>query len=196
MLVVLTAPEKITNEITILHSLFEMGLETLHLRKPSFTIAETRELIQQIAVQYHSRLVLHQHHKLYDEFQLKGIHLKEVHREELGENVAQYIQQFITKGATVSTSYHKYDTLKKSKLSFTYYFLSPVFTSISKKGYIGKEINVTSSTKNIIALGGITATNIHKALRLGYKGIAILGTIWNSESPIKNFKHIQQQLSI
>ena len=65
-----------------------------------------------------------------------------------------------------------------------------MFTSISKKGYEGKGFDVNHLDKNIIALGGIHIHNIKKAHSLGYKGVAVLGSIWQTPIPITNFKEI------
>jgi thiamine-phosphate pyrophosphorylase len=42
-------------------------------------------------------------------------------------------------------------------------------------------------------MGGITDKTIPETLRLGFKGIGVLGGIWNMENPVKSFLEIQKQ---
>ena len=44
-LIVISAPQTIENEISIIEELIEKGLEYYHLRKPDWTINQTREFI-------------------------------------------------------------------------------------------------------------------------------------------------------
>ena len=44
----------------------------------------------------------------------------------------------------------------------------------------------------VIALGGILAENIKFTLTNGFEDVALLGTIWNQNNPIENFKICQK----
>ena len=66
--------------------------------------------------------------------------------------------------------------------------LSPVFSSISKKGYNGREFNVTGIDKRIIGMGRVSVNNLSKFEDLGFTGVGVLGGIWNSNSPVDVFK--------
>ena len=81
---------------------------------------------------------------------------------------------------------------------FSYAFLSPVFDSISKADYKAKQFDLSlrkkTSTK-LIALGGITEENQYRAIDMGFDGVAMMGSIWNSEDKIKTFKNISQSLA-
>lgn len=44
----------------------------------------------------------------------------------------------------------------------------------------------------MVALGGIDSNNIQKTLENGFDDAALLGTIWNNENPLKEFKLCQQ----
>jgi len=76
--------------------------------------------------------------------------------------------------------------------------LSPVYPSISKENYHSKtELfeaikTRTNYSTQLVALGGIESINIEKSLRNGFDNVALLGTIWNSENPIKNFISCQK----
>lgn len=191
MLIVLTPDQEIEQEILLIHQLFKEGLDVLHIRKPAYTENDIRQYILQIDSKFHSKLVIHNHHKLCVEFNLKGIHLKEQHRIGFGEKIIDYQNTFSSKGFTTSTSFHEIETLNKYAALFDYCFLSPVFSSISKQGYEGKKFDVTHRFKNVIALGGIQVNTVEKAFELGYQGVGVLGAIWQSKTPIKSFKEIQ-----
>lgn len=192
MLIVLTSDVAFENEVSLIHRLFKEGLATLHIRKSGLNLNGLREFIRQIDEKYHPNLVIHRHHELSNEFKLKGIHLKEQHRKNLGSDCTKYLGTFSSNGFTVSTSFHELETLNAESAFFDYCFLSPVFSSISKQGYKGKGINVARNRDKVIALGGVCENNIETALALGYKGAGILGAIWQSKTPIAAFKAIQK----
>ena len=68
--------------------------------------------------------------------------------------------------------------------------LSPVFGSISKKGYEGKGFDVNNLDNTVIGMGGINENTIQQTFDLGFKGIGVLGGIWNTENSLVSFKKI------
>lgn len=77
-------------------------------------------------------------------------------------------------------------------------FLNPVFNSISKAGYTGFAdasfiLQKSVNQPEVIALGGIDATNIHQLKTMNFDGAAVLGSIWqNPEKAVFNFKVLQE----
>ena len=53
------------------HELFKRGLQTFHLRKAGCTKTEYSRYLERIEPAFLSRIVVHQHHELVDEFGLK-----------------------------------------------------------------------------------------------------------------------------
>jgi thiamine-phosphate pyrophosphorylase len=41
-------------------------------------------------------------------------------------------------------------------------------------------------------MGGVTSKNIESFKSLGYKGLGVLGGIWNSNTPVETFKKINR----
>lgn len=194
-MIVLIAPENdIPNEIVIIHQLFEAGLEVYHLRKPSKNKTEYVAYINKIKPEYHNRIVIHHYHELVNSYGLRGIHFQEQKRIDALENGNGYFNNLQMLGKTMSSSFHDPKTLEECSFEFDYHLLSPVFTSISKKGYEGKGFKVSEIDKFIIGLGGITPETTEKALQLGYNGIGVLGGIWNANNPIKAFTTFQKTL--
>jgi thiamine-phosphate pyrophosphorylase len=68
--------------------------------------------------------------------------------------------------------------------------LSPVFDSISKAGYnagfsyeaITDALEKGIIDNKVVALGGISSSNIASVTDLGFGGVAVLGTVWNQEN--------------
>ncbi len=193
-MIVLIAPETaVKNEIEILHQLFEAGLEYYHFRKPQQTFEQHCLYLNQIDNKYHNRIVTHHFHELTEKFNLKGVHLQEQMRIDLGLKLTAYTQSYQKKGFTVSSSFHRPEELESCNTFFNYYLLSPVFSSISKQGYKGRGFDVSHSSKKIIGMGGITATTVDKTLALGYKGLGVLGGVWNSENCLDSFLKIKNR---
>lgn len=180
-LIVITAPEFIRDETLAISSLFDAGLEILHLRKPASSVDELRNFLNQIPGNYLDRIVVHEHFSLKDEFHLKGIHLNR--RNALVPN-----------GYTghTSCSCHSLEEVEKKKDYFDYLFLSPIFDSISKEGYSSNfsenELKIASQNgvidSKVMALGGINYENIRKVEEMGFGGAAVLGHIWKPSSEI------------
>jgi thiamine-phosphate pyrophosphorylase len=84
------------------------------------------------------------------------------------------------------------EVLKSDK---EYCFLSPIYDSISKKGYQSsfdfKELNEGlrfTRKANVFALGGITNDNLQEAIQLGFDGVAIKGFLWDlGNDPVEQF---------
>jgi len=195
-MIVLIAPEEdVIDEIKVLHQLFDAGLQYYHLRKPTKNLEEHSIYLKQIDEKYHDRIVVHFYHELVNSFNLKGIHFQEQKRIDHIDNPGQYFKPLQMYGKTISSSFHNPDELAACDFEFDYHLLSPVFTSISKKGYEGKGFNVQHIDKLIIGMGGVTTDNITEIHQLGYKGVGVLGGIWNSTSPIENFVKMQSYYS-
>ena len=198
-MIVITSPILITNEIDTIHSLFENGLELLHIRKPNFAESEMKQFLSGIDHNYRNRLVLHNHHHLTSSFGIDRIHFSESKRKTLLMLPGKLpFDPYKTKGFHLSTSVHSMKDFNTLDDAFEYAFLSPVFPSISKENY-SSETDLFEDIKNrtnyktkLIALGGIESKNTEQTLQNGFDNVALLGTIWNQNNPIENFKSCQK----
>lgn len=190
-MIVITNPIPIANEINTIHSLFENGLELLHVRKPNFSEEEMKVFLSKVERDYRCLMVLHQHHHLAEYFGINRIHFSENKRVEWN---LKKEADFLIK----STSTHFISDFNSLDDCFNYAFLSPIYPSISKPDYASnvnhlKTIKQRTNFKTkLIALGGISSENIKETYRLGFDTVALLGTIWKSTNPIENFKLCQQ----
>lgn len=192
-LCIISNPSNVANESLIINSLFTNGLEILHLRKPTASIDEVAELMLRIDAKFHHRISLHQHHKLSEQFEITRFHFREESRKQIGE---AELEKHRSNGQTLSTSIHSMDEYKKLSTCFDYCFFGPVFNSISKKeskSILKNDFILGEQTQTkIIALGGITNDLIPTVKKMGFNGIALLGSIWQSEKPVEEFNQIKE----
>ena len=177
--ITITSPEFLSGEATFISKLFLQGLDLLHLRKPEASLEAYKQLLLQIPEQWHSRIVLHEHFELAEEYKLHGIHLNR--RCSVVPNAYH---------GSISCSCHTIEEVITQKDSKDYVFLSPIFDSISKVGYHAafsptslKQAAVENVIdEKVIALGGITANNIPLVKEWHFGGVALLGDIWKRMS--------------
>jgi thiamine-phosphate pyrophosphorylase len=188
-MIILISPEKdVKDEITILNQLFEAGLELYHLRKPEKNYKAHCDYLNQIDTKYHNRIAVHFFHELINEYDLKGIHFQEQKRRDCLDIPTDYFAGLNVFEKTISSSFHEVAELEKCEFEFDYHLLSPIFSSISKSEYEGRGFDVNYIDKKTIGMGGVTIENLSEFTALGYKGVGVLGSVWNNSSPIKYFK--------
>ncbi|MDR6807392.1 thiamine-phosphate pyrophosphorylase [Dyadobacter sp. BE34] len=199
-LIVITRPEMLPGEATIINQLFARGLARLHVRKPGATEAELRALLELIEPRFRGRVALHHHHELANDYGITGLHFTENNRLTQSEGI---LEKSKSNGFTISTSIHDPKELETLAHCFDYAFLGPVFDSISKEGYssnlpAGFRLQKHNFPNEVIALGGIHAQNLKSALEMGFDSAAVLGSIWqNPDNAIAQFENLKSlQLSL
>jgi len=201
-MIVITSPDIVTNELEIISEMFREGLSLLHIRKPDFSKTEMQYYLDRLPASFRHKLVVHQHHELAAAFGINRIHIKKQDRMLFTSAIATPDRFLKPVRCYYSTGAHTIEEYNNLPDRYQYAFLSPVFTSISKPGYQSQQ-NLLETVKNrtnpntkLIALGGITISNMALALENGFDDIALLGTIWNSTDPIKNFRECLQHYTI
>ena len=175
-LIIITSPDFLLDEARILTELFKAGLDLLHLRKPEAEIYEVESLLQEIPMEYRSRIVIHDFFLLKEKYSLVGIHLNSRHPE-VPENYH----------GLLSRACHSLEEVETTTPRFDYVLMSPVYDSISKQGYRSgystKALRQAQEkgiiNEKVIALGGISEANLAEIKSLGFGGAALLGDIWN-----------------
>ncbi|RZF62092.1 thiamine phosphate synthase [Sphingobacterium corticibacterium] len=197
MIILLSPEQPVTDESAIVNTLLERGLSLFHIRKYQLTDTEMVAYVNDINRDYRKQLVLHSHFHLANELGIERLHVRE-------EDRKQHKQRAFTTGFTLSTSVHAITTFNTLDTIWDYAFLSPVFPSISKKGY-GITHTVLDDLRlhcnphvRLVGLGGIDEQNYRQVFTAGADAIALLGAIWNSPQPIQIFdtihKDIQKEL--
>ena len=184
--IAITSPKVIKEDVYLIKSLFERGIDIIHLRKPDSCANECRKLLENLTKEEKARIIIHNYPELYNEFELKGIHInRHISTPPWGYD------GFKTR------SCHSFEEIIKYKNEYDYLFLSPIFDSISKKGYKSgfNEMDLKLAKKEgiidekVIALGGITFDKISHLKSLNFGGIALSGAIYNIEA-IKQLKYL------
>jgi thiamine-phosphate pyrophosphorylase len=124
---------------------------------------------------------LHDELELCRRYAVKGVHLKE------GYPVPP------ADVPLVSVACHSLPELAQRRLLYpeARFLLSPVFDSVSKKGYHSgfseEELRQAKGNhlldERVIALGGITPDNVATVKRYGFGAVASLGYVWGAETP-------------
>lgn len=174
--------------------LLDQGLQQYHIRKPGFSDFDMINYITSIPKAYHKNLVLHSHYFLAKDFGFKGI--------QVGVKRVAEAKEYLNSFNYVGYSAHSFDEIIANKGSYTHFFLSPVFNSISKKDYTSNfNLNEVSSFLQqnkeikIIALGGIDNENCRSCIEYGFSGIALLGSIWNENDLLIAYNTIFETLN-
>ncbi|MDR0516824.1 MAG: thiamine phosphate synthase [Fibromonadaceae bacterium] len=157
----ITSPENFADEHDLVENMFELGLESLFVRKPSLPEDLVERWSLGIKYEWHEKLLPWQGsaHSFEE--------LKKINRREI-----------VLLGPVFdSISKHGY----KSK-----FLKCELKEGIAEwREFIGKE----NKTK-LYALGGIDAENICELEELGFDGAAILGGVWNYADPVGAFERI------
>lgn len=188
-LIIITTDTFFLHEAIAINTLFKEGLQTLHVRKPQSTKSELEELINQIDSTYYDKIVLHEHFELVRKYNLKGYHLNR-----RNPALPKIIDR---KSSTVSRSCHSFNELQEFAV-YDYLFLSPIFDSVSKKGYRQaylKEDLLYAKEKqwinnNVYALGGITPYTLPLISNYSFGGAVVLGYLWNNYKEDKDLQSL------
>lgn len=231
-LVVITSPVFFAGEATCLEGLLAAGLEKLHIRKPGAKEEEIANLLRQMPSGGHSRLVLHGSRQLADEYGIPQIHCPlKVWKEsktchpvaraaETADGAGKVPAPKEAKGShgekpmVYSTSLHSWeemDEIGRREINGThadleYVFISPLFDSISKSGYVantrllqrpaGPYTDSVNSAVKVIGLGGIDKDTIIPVIEHGWDGAAVLGWIWKEpDAAVERFEKLQQRVA-
>ncbi len=193
-IIVISSPNAIPSEIKKVVLLLKSGLQQFHIRKPDFSDFDMMNYITSIPKEYRKYLVLHTHYHLAKEFNLKGI--------QIGLNRVAEAKQYKSNFKYFGYSAHSFAEIIENKEEYTHFFLSPVFNSISKADYTSNftpnELNSflqKNNDLNIIALGGIEEKNSKECFSLGFKGIALLGAIWQQEDSLIAFNKVHKSIN-
>ncbi|CAN5770183.1 thiamine phosphate synthase [soil metagenome] len=200
MYIIIISPSKtIENEIKIVTELFEHGLQTFHLRKPTMSTKEMRQYLDNIPVHFHDRIVIHSHHHLLKKYSLKGIHLTRQHlKRKFYSALRVRFLQMRRPGIIISTSFHKVAALYENKKKYDYVFLGTIFDVVSDKfnaGYSAHSLSaaLVKSVVPAVARGGTHSGNVGICHELGFKGIVFYSGIWKKENPVEEFCKILEQ---
>ncbi|MCR5364868.1 MAG: thiamine phosphate synthase [Prevotella sp.] len=175
-LVLMTQPAFFVEEDKILTSLFEEGLDNLHLYKPGSEPVYSERLLTLLPDSYYSKITVHDNFYLKEEYKLHGIHIDD----ESTPAPKGY------RGHISRTCTHL-DLLKEAKKNADYVLLKYIFDSQTepdqKSSFTIEQLKEASRRglidRHVYALGGMNLDNVKLAKELGFGGIVISGDLWN-----------------
>ena len=175
-LVLMTQPTFFVEEDKILTSLFEEGLDNLHLYKPGSEPVYSERLLTLLPDSYYSKITVHDNFYLKEEFKLHGIHIDN-ETTPAPKNYRGHISRACT----------HLDLLKEAKKNADYVLLKYIFDSQTepdqKSSFTIEQLKEASRRglidRHVYALGGMNLDNVKMAKDLGFGGIVISGDLWN-----------------
>ena len=175
-LVVMTQPTFFVEEDKILTSLFDEGLDCLHLYKSNASPMYSERLLTLIPNEYYNKITVHDNFYLKEEYKLRGIHIDDV-----SAPAPKGYKGHISRTCTAI------DKLKEAKKNADYVFLKYIFDSQTeadrKASFTEAELKEASRRglidRHVYALGGMNLDNIRLAKDLGFGGVVISGDLWN-----------------
>ncbi len=187
-LIIISPPDDFPHEPALVRRMLQRSSATLHLRKPGQTDGQLADYLQQIPAAHHHRIMVHGHRRLLAQFDLKGVHFTEKERRCHPEGLRELREE--RPRCRLSAAFHRIEDIPEPDGRLDYILLSPIFDSISKPGYTAAFDQ--AALKNflghtghrVVALGGIDAQRVAVAAALGFKGVAVLGAVWNACVPV------------
>ncbi len=171
-LILMTQPNFFVEEDKILTTLFEEGLDRLHLNKPEASPVYSERLLSLLPDDVYTKIMVHNHYYLKSEYKLGGIHID--------DEDAQIPNGY--KGDFSRTCYH-IDRLKELKKKAEYVFLSNTFNDGKHFSYSMEDLRRASDNglidKHVYAFGGVNLDNVRMAKDLGFGGVVICEDLWN-----------------
>lgn len=175
-LLLLSSPNFFVEEDKILATLFEEGLDILHLRKPASEPVYCERLLTLLPEKYHQRIITNDHFYLKEEFDLMGIHLSN-RNPEAPQNY---------KGITTCTCY-SLEELAEAKKKHQYVILKNIYNSLADSNdeskYTYEQLREASRKglidKRVMAQTGITLEKLPEIRELGFGGAVVCSDIWH-----------------
>lgn len=175
-LVIMTKSTFFVEEDKILSSLFDEGLDNLHLFKPGASPMFSERLLTLLPEDYYRKITVHDHYYLKQEYDLAGIHI---------DNPSAALPEGY-KGKCSRTCTDLLQ-LKEMKKKSQYVFLKNIFDCIEfkdeKSSFSLNQLELAAKEglidKKVYALGGMSLENVKIAKALGFGGIVICGDLWN-----------------
>ncbi|MDE5976627.1 MAG: thiamine phosphate synthase, partial [Muribaculaceae bacterium] len=145
--IAISLPFFIKNEAEKISRILSEEADIFHLRKPHSSLEEMERLLNEIPEEFYPRIKLHDNFSLLEKYPLGGVHLN------------SRCPEYHGVAGSVSCSAHSVEQLIGAK-HYDYITLSPIFDSISKKGYKSafdiETLRPILKERRVVALGGVT----------------------------------------
>lgn len=175
-LAIMTQPTFFVEEDKILTTLFEEGMDNLHLYKPEASPLFYERLLSLLPEECRKKTTVHNNFYLKNEYELAGIHLDNS-------------QSAVPDGykGRVSRTCKELSQLKAAAKQSRYVFLCNIFDSLHDKNErasfsietLERAAKDGLINKHVYALSGMSMETIGIAKSLGFGGVVVCGDLWN-----------------
>ena len=174
-LAVMTQPTFFVEEDKIISSLFDEGLDNLHLYKPGSSPMYSERLLTLLPDEYYNKITVHDNFYLKEEYNLRGIHI-----DDDTTPVPSGYKGHVSRTCT------RLDNLKETKRNADYVFLKYICDSQTEVGqkasFTASELREASRRglidRHVYALGGMNLDTIRLAKDYGFGGVVICRHLW------------------
>lgn len=175
-LAILTKSTFFVEEDKILATLFDEGMDNLHLYKPESSPMFAERLLSLLPKEYYNKITVHDHFYLKNEYNLGGIHI-DFHSEAIPTGYR----------GKIGMTCNDLSQLKTMKKNANFVFLKNIFDCFEfkdeKATFSMRELQEASRQglidKKVFALGGMNIERAKIAKDLGFGGVVICGDLWN-----------------
>ena len=150
-LVIMTKPTFFVEEDKILTTLFEEGMENLHIHKPESSPMYSERLLSLLSENYYRKITVHDHYYLKTEYNLGSIHIDDP-------------------ASSVPEGYKGKYSRTCTEPGIKSHFTNEELEKAAQNGLIDR---------HVYAMGGMNLENIRTIKELGFGGIVICGDLWN-----------------
>ena len=172
-LAIMTKPTFFVEEDKILTTLFEEGMENLHLRKPESSPIYAERLLSLLSENFSRRITVHDHFYLKNEYGLGAIHI-DTPNTPLPEGYKGKFSRTCTELCQLKDA--------KKKAEYVFLNVNSNENNILSSEIISQELKNAAKNgmidKHVYAIGGMNIDNVKVAKDLGFGGVVICEDLW------------------
>ncbi len=172
-LAIMTKPTFFVEEDKILTTLFEEGMENLHLRKPESSPIYAERLLSLLSENFYRRITVHDHFYLKNEYGLGAIHI-DTPNTPLPEGYKGKFSRTCTELCQLKDA--------KKKAEYVFLNVNSNENNILSSEIISQELKNAAKNgmidKHVYAIGGMNIDNVKVAKDLGFGGVVICEDLW------------------
>lgn len=174
-LVIMTKPTFFVEEDKILASLFDEGMDNLHLCKPDSAPLYSERLLTLLPEDVYGKITVHGHFYLKEEYGLRGIHVDNDSEIPAGyrghfSRTCRAIDELKAASKRADCVFLAHALDMKADGSGQRVFSDEELREASRRGFIDKKV---------YAYGNIGLDNIQKAKDLGFGGVVVGSDLWD-----------------
>lgn len=175
-LVIMTQPTFFVEEDKILTTLFDEGMDNLHLCKPGASPMYSERLLSLLPETYYNKITVHDHYYLKNEYGLAGIHIDDKEKTAPKDYKGKFSR-------TCTCINDLVDMKRKAEYVFLYNIFDELHGNSANNHIAHEELENAAKKglidKHVYAFGGVSLENIKTAKELGFGGVVVCDDLWS-----------------